>query len=422
MIGANYASLCEEVRILPGALPDTSGDRLVAYFSAGSNRVGSDAAQGHRGESLDMPTAAMREVAGPPPRLGRARIGTVARDSAEDYAGARSPRLASRRVSPQRLRAGWRAAFDAADDALRAAGGFLSANELGVLRSRLAAERASTVGLLQAYALTEGGPSFEHLELQPWEAQSLLGLPSQVHACVFNLDGVLIGSAELHAEAWRQTFNGFLATRRERSGAILVPFDVRTDYPRHIHGRPRLDGVREFLASRGISLPEGDADDPPGDATVRGLANGKKKLFVSLLEQRGVMAFAGARDYLESARDAHIGRAVVSASANAHATLDRAGLSSLVDVTVDGNVIAAEHLAPRPAPDILLAAARRLDVELGRTAIFETTPAGIAAARSGRFGVVVGVGRGDQAHELRASGADLVVAGLEELFTERHAA
>jgi HAD superfamily hydrolase (TIGR01509 family) len=368
-----------------------------------------------------MPTLAVREVTKPAPRRGREHTEGVVRDSADDRE-ARLSRLPPRRVSPQRLRAGWRAAFDVADDALRAARWFLPPDELRVLRSRLADERATTVGLLQAYARTEGGPSFEHLELQPWEAQSLLGLPSQVHACVFNLDGVLIGSAELHAEAWRQTFNGFLATRRERSGDIPVPFDVRTDYPRHIHGKPRLDGVREFLASRGISLPEGHADDPPGDATVRGLANEKKKLFVSLLEQRGVTAFAGARDYLESARDAHIGCAVVSASANAQATIDRAGLSSLIDVTVDGNVIAAEQLAARPAPDILLAAARRLDAEARRTAIFETTPAGIAAARAGRFGVVVGVGRGDQAHELREGGADLVVAGLEELFEEERAA
>lgn len=313
-------------------------------------------------------------------------------------------------------------AFDAVDDALRAAQWFLPADELRNLRSRLADERATTAGLLQAYARTEGDRSFEHLELQPSEALSLLGLASPVRGCVFNLDGVLIGSAAIHAEAWRQTFDPFLSRHHDPSGQSLVPFDQRADYPRYIHGRPRLEGVREFLASRGISVLEGHRDDAPGTETVSGLANRKKALFVSLLEERGVIAFAGAREYLETLRDAHIGCAVVSASANAQATIDRAHLSGLIDATVDGNVIAEEHLAPRPAPDILFAAARRLGLEPRQVAIFETAPAGIAAARAAGFGFVVGVGRGDQAQALRNAGADLVVAALEELFEERRAA
>jgi HAD superfamily hydrolase (TIGR01509 family) len=329
---------------------------------------------------------------------------------------------AIRHVSPHRLRASWRTAFDAADDALRAARWYLPADELQALRSQLVAERAATAGLLQAYARAEGDRSFEYLELQPWEALSLLGLPSPVRGCVFNLDGVLIGSAAIHAEAWRQTFEPFLSTHHDPSGQSLVAFDQRTDYPRHIHGRPRLEGVREFLASRGISLPEGPRDDAPGTETVSGLANRKKALFVSLLEKRGVRAFAGAREYLETARDAHVGCAVVSASTNAQATIDRARLSGLVDATVDGNVIAEEHLAPRPAPDMLLAASRRLDLEPRQVAMFETTPAGIVAARSAGFGFVVGVGRGDEAQALRDAGADLLVAALEELFDERRAA
>lgn len=312
------------------------------------------------------------------------------------------------------LRTHWRAAFDAAEAALRAAKQALPPDELREFAQRLASERESTAQLLRAYARDVPSPSFQLLP--PREAQRLLGLPSEVTACVFNLDGVLIGSAAIHAEAWSKTFDRFLSRRRERAHAEFAPFDPRRDYPAHLHGKPRLDGVRDFLASRGISLPEGEADDPPGAETVNGLANEKNGVLGRLLAERELSAYDGAREYLELAHDAHMRCAVVSASAHTDAILLRAGLSHLVDARVDGTTIMTHDLRSRPAPDILLAACRELAVQPRQAAVFETTPAGIEAARAAGADLVIGVGRGDQTPKLHEAGADLVVSGLEELL------
>jgi HAD superfamily hydrolase (TIGR01509 family) len=321
------------------------------------------------------------------------------------------------RVSPAALRARWRTAFDAAEAALRAAARQLPADELRQHALRLAAERGPTAELLQEFARNQAAAgSFEHLALPPRDARRLLGVPADVAACVFNLDGVLIGSAAIHSEAWTKTFDEFLSGWSERTHGHFAPFNPRTDYAAHMHGKPRLDGVRDFLASRGISLAAGRPDDSPGSETVHGLANRKNALLVQLIQQRPVPAFAGAREYLETARDAHVRCAVVSASANTAAILERAGLASLIDCTVDGRVIAARRLQPRPGPDILLAACDELRVNPRHAASFETSPEGIAAARTAGFGVVIGVGRGDRTRELRDAGADVVVSGLEELL------
>ncbi len=349
---------------------------------------------------------------------GSRKAAAPVRGRREDASG----RGSELRLAPAALRARWRIAFDAAEDAIRAASRFLPAQELRELARSLAAERAATTQALQAYARNELSVPYEHLAMLPGEARRQLGLPAQIAACVFNLDGVLIGSAAIHAEAWTRTFDPFLARRAELAHREVAPFNPRLDYPRHVHGKPRLDGVRDFLASRGISLPEGSPGDPPGAETVHGLANRKKALFVELIERRGLTAFAGAREYLETAHDAHVRCAVVSASANTEAALERAELAHLIDGMVDGNAIVADRLPPRPAPDILLAASRRLDVPPRDTAVFETTPAGIRAARAGSFGLVVGVGRGDAAQALGDAGADVVVASLEELFERRRAA
>ncbi len=334
----------------------------------------------------------------------------------------RRPLSPFRRATPDELRESWREALDAADSALHSATGFLPDDELREQAKRLSSERESTAVLLRSYAWNESGTVPAHLVLVPREAERLLGLTRRVRACIFNLDGVLIGSAAIHAEAWARTFDAFLLRRTERTGGTFAPFDPRVDYPAHMHGKPRLDGVRGFLSSRGISLAEGSPEDAPGAETVHGLANQKKALFVSLLEQRGVTAFEGAHEYLETARDAHVRCAVVSASANVRMTLELAALADLVDAQIDGKTIVDERLEPRPAPDILTAAARRLEVEPREAAVFETTPAGIEAGRRGGFGVVVGVGRGDRAQALRDAGADIVVTGLEELFERRQAA
>ncbi|HEY7602939.1 MAG TPA: HAD-IA family hydrolase [Gaiellaceae bacterium] len=320
------------------------------------------------------------------------------------------------RAPPETLRARWRAAFDAADAALRSARNVLPSDELRRLAQRLAVERESTARLLQAYtSAVVAVPSFP-LPLPPREAQRLLGLPPEVAVCVLNLDGVLIGSAALHAEAWAKTFDRFLSGRSERAPVELAPFDPARDYPAHVHGRPRLDGVRAFLASRGISLPEGAAEDEPGAETVHGLANQKNAVLGRLLARRELRPYDGAREYLELAHDARLRCAVVSASAHTDTILLRAGLSHLVDGKVDGAAIVAVGLPARPAPDIVLAACREVAASPGQAAVFETTPAGIEAARTAGAAVVVGVGRGDRVQELSAAGADVVVAGLEDLL------
>ena len=318
-------------------------------------------------------------------------------------------------VDVERLNAHWRAAFDAAEDALRCAALYLPPDELRVRASGLAAEREPITQLLRAFALDSGvnGPS--PLTFSSWDARQLLGLPSGVRACVFTLDGVLIGSAEIHAAAWAETFDEFVSRRIERTGGRFAPFNKRIDYPLHIHGKPRLDGVRAFLASRGISLPEGDATDPPGLETVHGLANRKNQALLRRLDEHGVNAFEGSRRYLELAHDAGLGCAVVSASANTQTILQRSGLADLADESVDGTTMAAEKLRGKPAPDTLLAACRKLGVEPEHAAAFETTPAGIVAARAAGFRIVIAVNSTGQADPLRAEVPDVVVTNLAEL-------
>jgi len=322
------------------------------------------------------------------------------------------------------LRTRWRSALGAADRALRADAAFLSAQRLHEERRRLAEEYTPTATLLAALARDEGRPpELAQPFLPRGPARRLLRLPPAVTSCVFNLDGVLVGSAALHAAAWERTFDEFLAGRIESTHRRhLPPFDPQTDYP-PLHGRPRLEGVRIFLSSRGIRLPEGFSRDPPGKETVHGLANRKSELLGQLLARRGVAAFEGSRHYLELAHDAGVRCAVVSASAHAEEILERAGLARLVDERVDAETIDVEHLRGRPAPDRLLAACRKLGVEPSHAAVFETSTPGIAAGRAAGFHLIVGVdGAEDAAHQraLREEGADLVVPDLAELL--EHAA
>lgn len=326
-------------------------------------------------------------------------------------------------VDLERAGAMWWSALDAAERALRAAGKSLTAQERRELGARLASERVLTVQLLDEVARIQGlGIRFSHLLVPRSNLRRLLGLPSSVSACVFNLDGVLIGSAPLHEAAWAETFDRFILTRIERTHGRFAPFNPRTDYAAHFHGKPRLDGVRAFLASRGISLPEGRADDPPGAETVNGLANRKREALLRRIDEQGVSAFQGSRRYLETARDAGLHRAVVSASSNTGTILERTGLAALIETSVDGNTIAAEELRAKPAPDTLLAACRQLGVEPGQAAAFETTPAGVAAARAADFKLVVAVDQTGSSDRLRACGANLVVPSLAELFERNLAA
>ncbi len=319
------------------------------------------------------------------------------------------------------LRSKWREALLAAREALHAEEGLLTDEELDVHERHLHGEYKSAADELRRFALDEGLPT-ELAEpfLPRGRARRALGVPPAVRSCVFELDDVLVGSAGLHREAWARTLNELLAARSETSyGRLSSPFDPRTDYAEHIEGRPRLEGVRAFLASRGIRLPEGQPDDPPGTETVHGLANRKNEWLGRLLEQRGVGAFDGVRHYLELAHDAGLSCAVVSASARTEEMLRRSGLDELVDGSIDAETIAAEHLRNRPAPDRLLAACRKLGVEPQRAAAFETSPAGVAAARAAGFAWVVAVdpaGDPDRLRQLRLAGADLAVRGLGHLL------
>jgi HAD superfamily hydrolase (TIGR01509 family) len=321
-------------------------------------------------------------------------------------------------VSVETLSARWRAALESAEAALRTGSLYLSPGEIRAARARLAAERDSAARLLRVYARNQGA-SARFLNLAPAaDARRLLALRSDVRACVFNLDGVLIGSAALHATAWAETFDEFLSTRTERTRGRFAPFNRRTDYREHIHGRPRLEGVREFLASRGISLPEGAREDPPGAETVHGLANRKKATLLRRLDEQGMSAFDGARTYLELAREAGMRCAVLSASGNAHTMIQRAGLAQYIDVCVDGNTIAAEHLAPRPAPDMLLEACRQLGVAPESTAVFETSEKGVVAAREAGAAHIVAVTRSGRQRLLQQQGAAAVISGIDEILEQ----
>jgi beta-phosphoglucomutase-like phosphatase (HAD superfamily) len=310
----------------------------------------------------------------------------------------------------------WWVAFATARSALDVVGPILDGPELSGRSRRIVEERGAVAGLLQAITRDQHADSwFVDWFSTPTVTSGMLGLPGDVTACVFDLDGVLTTSSAVHASAWSESLNSFLSERARRTRREFVPFD-RSDYQRSIAGRPRLEGVRALLASRGISLPEGNPDDPPGTDTVHGLANRKSEAFRRRLDRDGVSAFAGSRTYLEVAQMIGLLVAVVSASTSTTTILERAGLSQLIERRVDGTAIEAEHLRPKPAPDTLLSACRRLDVEPRRAAAFETTPAGVVAAREADFRLVIGVDRNGHSGALRASDPDLVVSDLADLL------
>ncbi|WP_084718439.1 HAD family hydrolase [Streptacidiphilus carbonis] len=245
--------------------------------------------------------------------------------------------------------------------------------------------------------------------------KAALGLPDTVSACLFDMDGVLTRTAVVHAAAWKQMFDEFL---RGRDGDGFRPFDATEDYDEYVDGRPRADGVRSFLASRGIELPEGGADDPPDRDTVHGLGTRKNLLVQQKIRTEGVEAYPGTVRYLKAVRAAGLATAVVSSSANCHDVLVSAGIEDLLDVRVDAGVADRLGLPGKPHPDTFLEAARELGVEPGAAAVFEDALVGMEAGRSGRFGFVVGVDRVGQADELRAHGADTVVQDLAELLED----
>jgi beta-phosphoglucomutase family hydrolase len=247
----------------------------------------------------------------------------------------------------------------------------------------------------------------------------VLGLPTSVRACLFDLDGVLTETAKVHAAAWKEMFDQFLRARASKAGEQFVPFDQKDDYDAYVDGKPRYDGVRSFLASRGIELPEGKPDDPPSAETVFGLGNRKNEIVLRMIHEEGVEAYPGSRRYLEAARDAGLRRAVVSSSTNCRDVLEAAGIEDLLEARIDGVVAERKHLKGKPAPDTYLAGARALDVTPDAAAVFEDALAGVEAGRSGGFACVVGVDRVGQAKALREHGATIVVRDLAELIENR---
>ncbi|MGB8650599.1 MAG: beta-phosphoglucomutase family hydrolase [Mycobacteriales bacterium] len=239
----------------------------------------------------------------------------------------------------------------------------------------------------------------------------MLGLPDGVVACLFDLDGVLTRTATVHEAAWKQTFDELLQQQQPPQR----PFSD-DDYATYVDGKKREDGVRDFLASRGIHLPDGSRDDPPTAQTVFGVGNRKNALLLEKIRTDGVDVYDGSRRYLQACAAAGIRRAVVSSSANTEAVLHVTGLESLVELRVDGVTARERHLNGKPAPDTFLEAARRLELEPAECAVFEDALAGVEAGRAGRFGVVVGVDRVGHGPALREHGADVVVQDLGELL------
>jgi beta-phosphoglucomutase family hydrolase len=240
-----------------------------------------------------------------------------------------------------------------------------------------------------------------------------LGLPSGIVACLFDLDGVLTDTASVHATAWKQAFDQLLQGRGDGS---FTPFDEREDYRKHVDGKPRLEGVRDFLTSRGIRLLDGGPDDAPGDETVHGVGNAKNQIVRERILQDGVAVYDGSRRYLHAASEAGLRRAVVSSSANTEQVLQVTGLDAVIELRIDGVVARERQLPGKPAPDTFLAAAEELGLPPERCAVFEDAEVGVQAGRAGDFGHVIGVDRTGHAQALREHGADVVVTDLAELL------
>lgn len=236
-------------------------------------------------------------------------------------------------------------------------------------------------------------------------------------AALFDMDGVLTDTARLHIAAWKNLFDDFLHRHAAASGEKFVAFDTGADYLSYVDGRPREDGVRLFLASRGINLPEGSENDPADADTVITLSRRKDGMFLQALKA-GAEALPGAEALLRDLRRIGIRTAVVSSSRNCAAVLDAAGLSPLVDTRVDGVDAVKLNLPGKPAPDLFLEAARRLNVSPPRGILFEDALAGVQAGRRGGFGRVVGIDLGDHASALLTHGADVVISGLSEIAVQ----
>lgn len=244
----------------------------------------------------------------------------------------------------------------------------------------------------------------------------MLGLPRGITVCLFDLDGVLTDTASVHSAAWKQTFDEFLEAR---DGDGFEPF-TQADYQAHVDGEPRADGVRDFLASRDIHLPDGAPEDPPDAQTVNGVGNRKNDLLLQKIHADGVRVYEGSRRYLLAAQEAGLRRFVVSSSANTTEVLRVTGLDRLVEGQIDGNTLRQRNIKGKPAPDSFLAGAALAGVDPSSAVVFEDALAGVQAGHAGHFGYVVGVNRLDDQHaaDLQHHGATIVVDDLARLLAE----
>ena len=314
----------------------------------------------------------------------------------------------------------WQRALDAGEFALRAAVGTLPASYLSQRRRELTVERRETAELLTTLARAKGIRPLPWLSPVP-VSKEMLGLTTPIRACLFDLDGVLTDSALLHASAWAHVLDEFLLRSTASTGWQFIPFDRDADYRTYIDGRSRLEGIHAFLDSRGIRIPEGRASDSSAAETACGLARRKGEALARGLEERGVAALPGVHRYLDAAGRAGLARAVISASASTRPMLEQAALSPLVEVCIDADAIQTENIRTAPAPDVLLAACRRLEVQPQDAVTFTHSAAGVAAGLAAGT-TVIGVGDGADGELLRGFGAQRIVPSLSVLLASSLAA
>ena len=233
-------------------------------------------------------------------------------------------------------------------------------------------------------------------------------------AVLFDLDGVITTTEKIHSACWKKTFDEFLRARAGRRGEDFVPFDETGDYLEHVDGKPRYEGVRSFLLSRAIELPEGSTNSPPGERSVFGLGNRKNRLFTETLEKEPPGIYRTSVALVRHLKGAGFRLAVVSSSRNCRAVMAAAGIEDLFEVTVDGVTAAEKGLRGKPRPDTFIEAASALGTEPARSIVIEDAAAGVAAGASGGFGLVIGIARKQNEQELLSSGADVVVSDLGE--------
>lgn len=236
-------------------------------------------------------------------------------------------------------------------------------------------------------------------------------------AFIFDLDGVVTETAKIHARAWKKTFDEYLEKRADNEGEFK-PFDIKTDYPRYVDGIPRYDGVKNFLESRDIHLPYGSFDDPPDKETIRGIGNKKNKLFQEFLNKENIFVYDSTIDLINTLRQNNIQTGIISSSKNCARVLEIVNIRHLFDTKIDGTDSVRLELNGKPEPDIFIAAARNMGVDPERAVVVEDAVLGVTAGRRGNFGLVIGVDRTDHAHELKKSGADVVVSDLAEIYIQ----